>query len=246
MLNHFKIFKKEILNQMLKKLWGLNQVELRDRYVIKWLKKLKNNCILLDAGAGMQKYEQYCKHLEYVSQDFGKFEGGSHFRNNGMIQDWNATNCRIISDICMIPVNDETYDYVLCTEVFEHIPDPPRALAELTRVLKVGGKILITVPFSSYYHQEPYFYSTGLSSYWFEFYARENNLQICDIHANGNYYTSQAQEVVISCLTGPCMVRPLHLVLAFPYLIYLYLADKIFSFPMPRRPWGYFVTMKKS
>ena len=38
-------------------MWGLNQVELRDRHVIKWIKQLKSGSLILDAGAGVQNQE---------------------------------------------------------------------------------------------------------------------------------------------------------------------------------------------
>jgi len=38
---------------------------------------------------------------------------------------------------------DETFDCVICIEVLEHIPDTQKAVSEMCRVLKKGGKILI-------------------------------------------------------------------------------------------------------
>lgn len=45
------------------------------------------------------------------------------------------------------PVKDETYDFVLCCEVIEHMEiDPMFMLSEVNRVLKTGGTILVTTP----------------------------------------------------------------------------------------------------
>jgi SAM-dependent methyltransferase len=49
-------------------------------------------------------------------------------------------------DICAIPFADETFDFVLATDVIEHVDDDSAALAELARVLKHGGKALVAVP----------------------------------------------------------------------------------------------------
>ncbi|MFN5922501.1 MAG: class I SAM-dependent methyltransferase [Pseudanabaena sp.] len=47
----------------------------------------------------------------------------------------------------MIPVNDETFDSVLCCEVLEHMEiDPMFMLSEVNRVLKTGGTLLLTTP----------------------------------------------------------------------------------------------------
>jgi len=45
-----------------------------------------------------------------------------------------------------IALGDASIDFVLCTEVLEHIPDDAQAVRELRRVLAPGGWLLITVP----------------------------------------------------------------------------------------------------
>lgn len=42
---------------------------------------------------------------------------------------------------------DESFDFVLSFDVFEHIPEYHKALQECFRVLKPGGRLLFTVPF---------------------------------------------------------------------------------------------------
>lgn len=49
-------------------------------------------------------------------------------------------------DICAIPFADESFDFVLATDVIEHVDDDSAALEEVSRVLKNGGKALIAVP----------------------------------------------------------------------------------------------------
>jgi len=45
-----------------------------------------------------------------------------------------------------LPFADATFDRVICSEVLEHIPDDLAAMKELTRVLRPGGTMAITVP----------------------------------------------------------------------------------------------------
>ncbi len=45
-----------------------------------------------------------------------------------------------------LPFRSGTFDLVLCTEVLEHVPDPPRLLAELWRVCTTTGEVILTVP----------------------------------------------------------------------------------------------------
>jgi SAM-dependent methyltransferase len=51
-----------------------------------------------------------------------------------------------IGDLCALPYADNQFDLVLATDVIEHLDDDGRAVAELIRVLKPGGHVLITVP----------------------------------------------------------------------------------------------------
>jgi SAM-dependent methyltransferase len=48
--------------------------------------------------------------------------------------------------ILLLPVETESMDLVTCTQVLEHIDDELQAFGELTRILKRGGYLLLTVP----------------------------------------------------------------------------------------------------
>ena len=45
-----------------------------------------------------------------------------------------------------LPFRDAAFDAVLCNHVLEHVPELPRALAELVRVLRPGGLLIVGVP----------------------------------------------------------------------------------------------------
>ena len=55
-------------------------------------------------------------------------------------------------DICRLPFPDADFDFVLCTEVLEHVADPWLAVREIRRVLKPGGVALMTSPFMWPWH----------------------------------------------------------------------------------------------
>ena len=50
-------------------------------------------------------------------------------------------------DIQSINVSDNSFDIVICYHVLEHIPDDRKAMGELYRILKIGGKCFIQTPF---------------------------------------------------------------------------------------------------
>jgi SAM-dependent methyltransferase len=50
------------------------------------------------------------------------------------------------SSLTSIPLPDERFDFILCTEVLEHIAEHEHALDEIARVTAPGGWLLVTVP----------------------------------------------------------------------------------------------------
>lgn len=49
-------------------------------------------------------------------------------------------------DICNIPYINDSYDLVLATDIIEHVDEDELALREISRILKPGGRALLTVP----------------------------------------------------------------------------------------------------
>jgi ubiquinone/menaquinone biosynthesis C-methylase UbiE len=149
---------------------------------------------VLDAGAGELRNKNYCKHLHYISQDFCQYEG----RGNGLALQtgsWDTTRIDIVSDIVSIPVDSDTFDVVLCTEVLEHLPDALSALVELARITKPGGLIILTAPFCSFTHFAPFHFSTGFSSYWYKKHLTDLGFTIEIMDANGGWFDFMAQEI---------------------------------------------------
>jgi len=50
-----------------------------------------------------------------------------------------------------LPFEDEAFDLVWCTEVIEHVVNPAFTLSEINRVLKPGGKLLLSTPNSAFW-----------------------------------------------------------------------------------------------
>jgi arsenite methyltransferase len=48
-----------------------------------------------------------------------------------------------LGDAVSLPFEDETFDAAIATQVYEYVPDMPAALAEVRRVLRPGGRLLI-------------------------------------------------------------------------------------------------------
>ena len=52
----------------------------------------------------------------------------------------------VVGDALALAYPDESFDSVIASEVLEHIPDDDAAIAELSRVLRPGGTLVVTVP----------------------------------------------------------------------------------------------------
>ncbi len=52
-------------------------------------------------------------------------------------------------DLTALSFDSEALDHVLTFDVLEHVPDYERGLAEIARVLRPGGQLLVTVPFTA-------------------------------------------------------------------------------------------------
>lgn len=64
----------------------------------------------------------------------------------------------VFGDGNRLPFRDGSVDTVLSTEVLEHLPDPRRCVIEMARILKPGGRLLMTVPFQQPLHELPWDY----------------------------------------------------------------------------------------
>jgi ubiquinone/menaquinone biosynthesis C-methylase UbiE len=171
---------------------GTTNESTRVNWIEKTLKKVPEGFTILDAGAGECQFKKYCTHLNYVSQDFGKYTGtGEIGKQTGT---WDNSKLDIVSDITAIPLPDQSVDAIMCTEVFEHLPNPAEALKEFRRLVRPNGYLLITAPFASLTHFAPYHFATGLSRFYYEYHLPENNFSIIDLNLNGNFFEFLAQE----------------------------------------------------
>lgn len=131
------------------------------------------NAKVLDIGAGQTPYRQAFAHTQYVTQDLAQ------------TPDFEYGKIDIISDIANIPLPDASQDYILCTEVFEHIPEPIKALKEISRLLKPGGRLIFSAPLASGQHQAPYHFYGGYTRYWYQKFFTESDLALLSLVPNG-------------------------------------------------------------
>ncbi|MBI3543214.1 MAG: class I SAM-dependent methyltransferase [Deltaproteobacteria bacterium] len=173
---------------------GKTNDQQRQGFVEEALKALPARARILDAGAGELRFKKFCSHLEYLSQDFGGYDGKGDSKGLHM-GSWDQSKIDFRCDITAIPQDDGSFDAILCTEVLEHVPDPLAALKEFSRLLKPGGTLILTAPFCSLTHFAPFHYSTGFSRYFYEKHLHALGFAIERLEENGNYFEYTAQEL---------------------------------------------------
>src|SRR5262245_59036946 len=102
---------------------------------------------MLDVGCGERPYQSLFSHVR-------RYVGIEHLAAVQNIDSYLEVTVKHVASLVdafaegeNIPFRDASFDSCLCVEVLEHVPQPEPIVAEIRRVLKVGGKLLVTVPF---------------------------------------------------------------------------------------------------
>ncbi|OBG91667.1 methyltransferase [Mycobacterium sp. E3251] len=102
-------------------------------------------------GAGRHAFEAYRRGADVVAFDRDESELRSvdtilRAMAEGGEAPAGASAKVVLGDALKLPYADETFDCVIASEILEHIPHDDAAIAELIRVLKVGGTLAVSVP----------------------------------------------------------------------------------------------------
>lgn len=117
--------------------WHVGRMNIIDRHMQKM--SLPKNSAILNIGCGTGgTINMLEKHGNLENVDTSK-EAVNHLKKR------NIKNVRRISGL-KLPYKNDTFDLIVALDVLEHIKEDLKALAEWNRVLKPGGKLLITVP----------------------------------------------------------------------------------------------------
>jgi SAM-dependent methyltransferase len=95
---------------------------------------------ILDVGCGVKPYYPFFADVvtEYVGVDVVENPAAE-----------------LLGPVEALPVDDASFDVVLCTQVLEHCDDPPQAVRELHRVARAGGRVLASTHGVQVYHPSP-------------------------------------------------------------------------------------------
>ena len=92
--------------------------------------------------------EQVTPLFAYFSECYPRTIGSEYLRDGTPLGHSNDNGIRN-EDLCALTFPSESFDIMLSFDVIEHIPEPSRVFPECYRILRVGGRLQWTVPFSA-------------------------------------------------------------------------------------------------
>jgi SAM-dependent methyltransferase len=113
-----------------------------------WLRRWASQCkgLVVDVGCGRQRIRPYLDAgCQYLGTDYFK-----------TATDLYLSRPDLYADARVLPLADGCADTVLLLEVLEHMAEPERALREARRVLRAGGRVIVSVPFIYPVHDAPF------------------------------------------------------------------------------------------
>jgi SAM-dependent methyltransferase len=156
---------------------------------------------LLDVGCGERPYQPWLTGVvEYV----------------GLDANYQSSNPSVGGLAYALPFAAASFDTVLCTQTLEHVEAPHLGMAEMARVLRPGGYLLLTAPQTWRLHEKPYdFYR--YTRFGLQHLLEHSGLQVVHIVAQGGVWVTVGQ-IVNNAVHQ--RLRP-RLPLYATYLIYL-------------------------
>ncbi|MEO7911318.1 MAG: class I SAM-dependent methyltransferase [Roseiflexaceae bacterium] len=156
---------------------------------------------LLDVGSGNQPYQRWLRGVtEYIGIDIN-----------------HQTSRPAVGGLAYaLPFAANSFDTVFSTQTLEHVEAPDLAVAEMARVLRPGGYLILTAPQTWRLHEKPYdFYR--YTRFGLQYLLEHNGLQVVEIEAQGGVWVTIGQTFnnAVHRRWGP------HLPIYAIYLIYL-------------------------
>ena len=199
---------------------------------------------VLDIGAGSQFFKRYLpKTANYRALEL---------KQQGRLFGWEeeARNIDFYDGIDM-PYENESFNNILCLEVFEHCKDPSQLIREIERVIKPSGTVVISVPFAAKWHYIPHDYWRFTPSGLKNIFSKAKTLKLHQMLSRGTDFTV-IFHTTASALTGflfrKSILSKIAGVLLFPLAYLAGLLANIsdfFDLGAPENNIGYICILKK-
>ncbi len=147
-----------------------------ERELQRFAGSLPQSGLVLDAGAGEARHAALFANQRYIAVDMGVGDTA-----------WNYSQLDAVSDLCALPFRDGAFDAAINVVTLEHIHDPARAIREIARTMKPGGRIFLAVPQDWEVHQAPHDYFR-YTRYGVEHLLHQAGFKILRMEAAGGYF----------------------------------------------------------
>jgi SAM-dependent methyltransferase len=114
----------------------------------------------------------------------------SQFTENICCADWENSLHGVshLDVICNLneplPFDNASFDTIILSDVLEHIAEPKQLFAEMHRILRPNGKILLNVPFFYWVHEAPHDYYR-YTQFALRKFAKDTSFNIVELSARG-------------------------------------------------------------
>jgi SAM-dependent methyltransferase len=156
---------------------------------------------VLDVGCGQMPFRSLlADQVEYTGIDIADADSFGMTRSPSIIE-FNGRD---------IPFPDNQFDAILCTEVLEHAEHPESLIAEMLRVLRPGGNLVLTVPFSARVHHLPYDFSRFTNFRLLHLFAPFGDVRVLELGTD-----MTANKIAVATIRQIVPFNPLH----WPFLL---------------------------
>lgn len=132
---------------------------------------------VLDVGCGTKPYRELFDVDIYHGLEYADSASGIKHKSQDFIYDGHK-----------FPFRNEAYDGVIVCEVLEHIFNPDEFLSEISRCVKGGGMLLLTVPFVWDEHEQPGDFAR-YTSFGIEYLLKKHGFKIIKSYKTANDIT---------------------------------------------------------
>jgi 2-polyprenyl-3-methyl-5-hydroxy-6-metoxy-1,4-benzoquinol methylase len=149
----------------------------------------------------------------------------------------------ILGDICTFDFGQQSFDVIVFSEVLEHVHSPHLAISNVHRLLKDGGRLVLSVPFIFPIHERPHDYFR-YTRYGLEFLLREfKEVRIRERNSWAEAINVLGVRLVVDKNRTARLIAPLFVIAAFVKLPFILLLGKLVRTDLMTT--GYVVTASK-
>lgn len=140
---------------------------------------------VLDIGCGHRPYEEWLPKSVtcYIGLDYEAIDASPH----------------LVGDALRLPFLDASFDTIISMQTLEHLPNPFQSFSEIARVLRPGGKLILTAPQSWPEHEQPYDYFR-FTSFGLSYLCQYAGLKPITIRAAGRAWSHLGQSFLLNII----------------------------------------------